>query len=526
MSGTSRDPESEQLEIFWNSLRADLASEPPASLDPASAALVRELQRELTPPEPDAGFVRLLRDRLHGDHGPTDASRVAQALPPNPRGFRPANPDQPASPANTIRRRKIVREVLKMVAAIVSIVVVGTMLVLLFRDDPNRAPAGQGASPPASPTTDATASAIASPASDTPKPTVTTSVGLSEEPPPPSESPAAPAGELLVSLRTDGGDQQLAVVAADSSYQRLLIPEGAPAGQQWEGVWSPDGSQVAFTVTNGSSSDIYVVNADGSNLRRLTPQPAWTPNDNQYLTQTEPAWSPDGTRIAFSSNLEDGYANFDIYVINADGSNLQRLRDDTLSDWSPRWSPDGSMIAYEVHGDGANHYGNVYVMNADGTNRRRLVDTIAAGDPNWSPNGEWIAYSDGRFGRAVHIVRVDGTDRRDLAGVGMMADSPRWSPDGTLLAWSAHEGGGSLDGVFLHNLRTGETQHISNMAGRLEWSPEGIWIAVAYQKVDTSGNQIGQSGVYFVRADGQNEEPLIDLPIAGDVTIDWWIGRR
>jgi Tol biopolymer transport system component len=362
-----------------------------------------------------------------------------------------------------------------MVAAILSMVVVGSMLVLLFQSD---------------------------------------------------EPLTGPPGELLLPLNSNGTEARLAVVAADGSTWRYLAPDQSLLGWQSEGVWSPDGNQVAFAVTNGSASDIYVANADGSNLRRLTPPPAWTPTVNQYLTQTAPAWSPDGARIAFSSNLEDGLANFDIYVINADGSNLQRLRDDSLLDWSPRWSPDGAMIAYEVYGEGgADHYGNVYVMNADGTNRRRLVDTIAARDPEWSPDGKWIAYSDGRFGSAVHIVRVDGTERRDLTGVGMIADSPRWSPDGRLLAWSAHEGGGSLDGVFLHDLTTGETQHISNIAGQLEWSPDGVWIAVAYQKVDASGNQTGLSGVYFVRADGQNEEPLIDLPVAGDITMDWRIRR-
>ncbi|HYI13842.1 MAG TPA: hypothetical protein VEX37_00505, partial [Thermomicrobiales bacterium] len=260
------------------------------------------------------------------------------------------------------------------------------------------------------------------------------------------------------------------------------------------------------------------------NLRQLGPTPPQPdpPIPNRVLTQGSPAWSPDGTKIAFASSRAWDRGGLDIYVVNADGSDLQRLTDDPSFEESPRWSPDGSMIAFEVHGDGGDRYGNIYVMNSDGSERRRLVEATGAGDPNWSPDGEWIAYSDGRFCCAVHIVRVDGTDRRDLSGTGFSANWPRWSPDGSMLAWSAHSDGGSFDGLLILDRATDDVRHISSLAGSIEWSPDGRWIVVARHAFDTSGNQLGEAGLYVLRPDGSDERLLLDIPVDEyDTHIDW-----
>ena len=125
-----------------------------------------------------------------------------------------------------------------------------------------------------------------------------------------------------------------------------------------------DGGQpgrIAFDSDRDGNFEVYVMNTDGSGLTRLTSNPAG---------DGSPAWSPDGTRIAFVSD-RDG--NFEVYVMNADGSGLTRLTDDPASDDSPAWSPDGSRIAFHSDRDGNSE---VYVMNADGTGLTRLTNNL------------------------------------------------------------------------------------------------------------------------------------------------------
>lgn len=143
-------------------------------------------------------------------------------------------------------------------------------------------------------------------------------------------------------------------------------------------LWSPDGRITFSSNRDGcDGTEIYVMNADGSGVIRLT---------NDFGHDSEPAWSPDGRRIAFSSD-RDG--DWDIYVMNADGSDVRRLTDNSDADSQPAWSPDGQRIAFVSDRDGD---GEIYVMNADGTEVRRLTDNSAwDGNPVWSPDGRLIA---------------------------------------------------------------------------------------------------------------------------------------
>ncbi len=132
--------------------------------------------------------------------------------------------------------------------------------------------------------------------------------------------------------------------------------------------------KIAFVSDRDGNFEIYVMNADGSGVTRLT---------NHRGRDVSPAWSPDGRRIAFASK-RDG--NWEIYVMNADGTGVTRLTDHHRGDrTTPAWSPDGRRIAFASNLDG---FWEIYVMNADGSGVTRLTDhTEEDRHPAWSPDG-------------------------------------------------------------------------------------------------------------------------------------------
>lgn len=261
-------------------------------------------------------------------------------------------------------------------------------------------------------------------------------------PPPPSSSPPTivgwssgydvdPSGGLrggLMISRVSGTGQRMITryryANREFEPHGLNLPDDHPS-------FSPDARRIVFASNraNASDWDIYVMNVDGSGVRRLTASPG---------LDTEPQFSPDGTRIAF---VTARFGGLDIAAMNADGSGVQRLTTAAQADIEPAWSPDGTRIAFaRVQGAGEK---DVFVMNADGTGQRRV--TFAAGedhDPSFSPSGERLAITSERspfsppFGN-VHLVRVsDGADLGDLTGdLDFGAGDPFWSRDGSVIAF-------------------------------------------------------------------------------------------
>jgi Tol biopolymer transport system component len=148
---------------------------------------------------------------------------------------------------------------------------------------------------------------------------------------------------------------------------------GGP-GRNFEPSWSPDGQRIAFTSDRDGNSEIYVMDADGANPTRLTINAA-----RDYA----PTWSPDGTKLAFASTRTGAG---DIYSMNADGSGEIRLTNWDLEETTPSWSPDGTRIAFSSWGpEGEESFDeNIYVMDAGGGNP--VILTTYTSGPNRDPD--------------------------------------------------------------------------------------------------------------------------------------------
>ena len=191
---------------------------------------------------------------------------------------------------------------------------------------------------------------------------------------------------------------------------------------------SPDGSKVLFVNRIGPEDDfytayIYVMNADGTNPVRLPPLQGGFIN--------EPVWSPDGSQIAFSGWIDDD--GFEIWVMNADGTGLRNLtKTPEAGEQSPSWSPDGRRILFSGEGDPP----GLEVMNAEGTGRTSLVD-MEAYLAAWSPDGNRIAFLSTLNDRSrLFTMRADGSDPLPLTPDDGGHDvTVSWSPAGDRLAY-------------------------------------------------------------------------------------------
>lgn len=185
-----------------------------------------------------------------------------------------------------------------------------------------------------------------------------------------------------------------------TDYQNDLEPD-----------WSPDGERIVFTTSRDGFQELYTVRPDGTDLKRLTQNT----NQNDLLAR----YSPDGRYIAYATNYSIGDGSGEIWVMNADGTDQRRLTNNNLDDLQPIWSPNGRYIVFTTKTAATSYDLSVYDFRTE-TLRQITASPTADANPVWSPDSEWIAFvsytTDGQQSQ-ISLVRPDSTALRPLVDV-------------------------------------------------------------------------------------------------------------
>lgn len=305
----------------------------------------------------------------------------------------------------------------------------------------------------------------------TPAPTGQTSLPIPQAPTPTptAAAPGYPACTPAQIPTQPSGAQAPVSSSPDYGGEPVGVGRGYLEGSN--PTYAPDGRKIAFV--NVVDSHIWIIGVDGQNLRQLTRDR--DPNPVGQTGESEPAWSPDGSAIAFASS---GH----IWLVAPDGSNLRQLTTDPGNDTTPVWSPDGSQIAFVSNRSGST---DIWIMNAKGTNSQKVTPAGVVGTfsyPAFSPNSRQLVFSSPQsvYESNLMIINIEGTGLCQVTAGPSHDEHPRWSARG--IVFSRYEpprpnrtGGRTL---WLVQSDGSGLQALQGAAGdNPAWSPDGTRIA-------------------------------------------------
>jgi TolB protein len=256
----------------------------------------------------------------------------------------------------------------------------------------------------------------------------------------------------------------LFVINKDRGGLKRLATCGGRYADGCAPTWSPDGSRIAFATAGA----LYAVNVDGSGLRRIAA--CW----NSACYFANPVWSPDGRRIVFTEWHLLGIEQ-SLYTVDADGSNLTRLTKLPAWTYDPAWSPDGRRIVFDAAYPTTNR---MYAMNADGSDLHVIWSgPVGSGPfvPVWSRDGSHLLFfvtpgTPGEYSAEVWTMRADGSDQQRLYHSSCCVltwAGPKWSPDEQSVAFSANSAGGTI----VMSADGSDVRAVAPTTLRLAWQP-------------------------------------------------------
>jgi Tol biopolymer transport system component len=287
-----------------------------------------------------------------------------------------------------------------------------------------------------------------------------------------------------------GSDESFDIFVAQPDGTGPVNLTSSPAPYYGGLTWSPDGTRLSFYSRRGEGllwPELSVINSDGSGLIKISGTPTYSPRTS---------WSPDGEQIVFSSGFEVG-AN--IYVLNADGASLRRLTDVThnadllarqadvetvhrnaLSAENPVWSPDNRLIAFTIESEGHSGVSGIYTLGPDGSLLTQVTSNPGTDlYPNWSPDGRSIAFISRQVsGLEIQVIILDGSKKTLASQVGLHSlldfnAGPSWSPDGRHIAFVSNRDGNQE--IYVIDANGSNERRLTNHPGS-DFQP--VWSSV------------------------------------------------
>ncbi|MGE5607201.1 MAG: TolB family protein [Bacteroidota bacterium] len=284
--------------------------------------------------------------------------------------------------------------------------------------------------------------------------------------------------------------------------------------------------RIAFTSKRDGSFDIYTINDNGTDLKRLT---------NNQNDDIKPQWAPNGDKILYYSKKGKECA---LWVMNYDGSSQVKLAENCNSDFLPLWSPDSLKILFVAKIKKKNA---IFTVDSDGGNLTRLTELDAEGkDPSWSPDGSQILFLEKyRRNTYIYVMKSDGTDRKKIAGEKEDYQNPVWSIDGQKIAYisTKRKLTGTYNQIFVMNSDGTNNLELANGSKKVEdivsidsiyWSPDGT--TIVFTKVADVEAKVSEKGsvtynfiygVYIVGTNGNDYDRLLEKTGEERAIPDW-----